>query len=253
MSQKGAKQMQTRQTLATVPFPIETLDLLTDATQETRAEAYEFLAGIFLKEPSADILASLREWAQASSDQEGIALLDEISANDPSTESLKQEYYDLFFVPVSGRFVPPYESAITAAFRREGKKTKFGSFCGSETVEVSNLYERAEFHPEKLIVFEPLSQINLPDHLGFELSFMAYLCRLEGEQENLGLSTSGIRHLQASFLTRHLNRWLSLFIEDLNRVEQSGYYHYFARIAQALCEEEASLLSEHTPITPSQA
>lgn len=232
--------MKTPSTLAATSFLAPAPALTTHTAVRERAQAYEFLAGIFLKEPSEEILAELCKWAKASSEDEILPLLTNISTTDYLLEDLKQEYYDLFFVPVSGRFVPPFESAIVTASRRAGEKTKFGFFWGAETTEISQLYKRTEFHPEQLTIFEPLREINIPDHLGFELSFMAYLYRLHTNHKNRGLSTSGIRQLEAFFLDRHLNRWLPLFVADLEQVTQSGYYLYFARLARTLCQEDAS-------------
>ncbi len=232
--------MNVQGSILSTPFPTPTLALATSPSPENRAQAYEFLAGIFLKEPSAEILSELKTWAGINADGESQVLLAQIAQEDPLLDNLKQEYYDLFFVPVSGRFVPPFESAIISASRKEGKKTKFGSFWGLETTKVSDFYARAEFRPEQLTVFEPLRQINLPDHIGFELSFMAYLCRWQAQQKNRGLSTSEILRVQTSFLTRHLNRWLPLFVNDLGHTQQSGYYPYFAKIAQELCAQEVS-------------
>lgn len=229
------------------PFPAPTLTLATSTTTAHRAGAYEFLAGIFLKKPSPEILSELNAWAQTSGDSQIQSLLTKILKKDPCLENLEQEYYDLFFVPVSGRFVPPFESAITGALREEGKTTKFGSFWGTETVEIAHLYERTGFQPNQLVIFGPLRELNLLDHLGFELSFMAYLCRLQEEQENLGLAISGLQQLQKSVLTQHLNRCLPLFVKDLERVDQSGYYLYFAKLTQTLCEEEAAYWDDDTP------
>ncbi|KJR46757.1 hypothetical protein UF75_2883 [Desulfosporosinus sp. I2] len=239
----------TLNTGATLPTNTVTVNSESMPDANGRAQAYEFLAGIFLKEPSQEILRNLQAWAAVSRDESAQALLDRIAADDPELGSLTQEYYDLFFVPVSGRFIPPFESSILGALRQEGKKTKFGSFWGHETVEVGTLYERTEFQPERLAIFEPLRQVNLPDHLGFELSFIAYLCRLEEKQHQHGLSTNGVFRLEQEFLDKHLNRWLPLLCSDLSRIEQSGYYLYFAQLAQDVCREDAVFLSESGSIT----
>ncbi len=230
--------MNSLNTVLSAPFPTPTLALTTSVAPENRAQAYEFLAGIFLKEPTAEILSELKSWAQVSADEEIQILLAKIAREDSLLAALKQEYYDLFFVPVSGRFVPPFESAVISASREEGEKTKFGSFWGLETAKVSDFYAHAEFRPEQLTVFEPLRQINLPDHIGFELAFMAYLCRWQARLESRGSATTEIQAAQASFLTRHLNRWLPLFAGDLGQTRQSGYYPYFTKIAQELCAQE---------------
>lgn len=210
-----------------------------------RAAAFEFLAGIFLKEPSVSIMNEVKIWAKEGKEPEMLPLLENIDREDPDLTGLTQEYYDLFFVPVSGRFVPPFESAIRGAVRQDGGATKFGPYWGDTTVKLAALYERTQFHPERLAVFEPLRQLNLPDHVGLELSFMAYLCCLEAQQLERGLSAKLIRKIQTDFLQEHLRGWVGLWVNDLEKVPQSGYYLYFARQARDLCQEETQVLLKH--------
>ena len=215
----------------------------TDGSALDRAKGYEFLAGIFLKEPNVEVFQILKDWAASiEEDAELGVLLNRIEEKDPTLEGLTQEYYDLFFVPVSGRFVPPFEAAIRGAFREEGKKTKFGSFWGSETAQISEIYKQIGFHPEELEIFEPLKQMNMPDHIGFELSFMAYLCQVEENLNKNGQSSESVLNLEKIFLDQHLNSWLTLLKEDLGRVESTGFYTYFVQLASNLCQEEEKIL-----------
>lgn len=212
-----------------------------DWTAAERAKAYEFLAEIFLQEPDKEGITRLKSWAHGN-EQALLSLLEKIEAQDQELTVLCQEYYDLFFVPVSGRFVPPFESAVRNALRKDGEKTKFGRLLGDETALVDALYRQTEFFPGRLPVFDPLKQLNVPDHLGFELAYMAYLCRLEEERVVKGLQTGPIRMLEEQFLGSHLNQWLSLLVGDLSRMEQSGYFMYFVEQARDLCLEEEKVL-----------
>lgn len=211
-----------------------------------RAQGYEFLAGIFLKEPSPEGLKVLILWSEAETKEESLKLekiLQEFPTNDPELLKLKQEYYDLFFVPVSGRYIPPYESAIRGAVRLKKGKMKYGSHWGIPAQQLSDLYENTGFNPKALDIFEPLKETQLPDHLGLELSFMAYLCRLEDKFINKGEEIRGLRNLQKSILKDHLLEWLPQFTTELLNVEVSGYYSYFALLALELCREEFKSLS----------
>ncbi|GAB6174233.1 molecular chaperone TorD family protein [Paradesulfitobacterium aromaticivorans] len=214
-----------------------------EETAGDRARAFEFLAGIFLKEPSMAAFNEVRIWAAEGKDPEILSLLQEINNQDPGLTELTQEYYDLFFVPVSGRFVPPFEAAIVGAMRQEGRQTKFGAYWGEQTIKLASLYEQTRFHPGELEVFEPLRGLNLPDHIGFELAYMAYLIRLEGKQGANGLSVKMIKKLEVQFLNEHLRVWLPLLVEDLRAVPQSGYYPYFAQLARDFCREEAGVIT----------
>lgn len=208
-----------------------------------RARAYEFSAGIFLQEPSPQIFEFLKAWSTGIEDKTELqSLLKRIEDNDSSLETLKQEYYDLFFVPVSGRFVPPFEAAIQGALRSEGKKTKFGGFWGNETSQISEIYNQIGFQTQGLDIFEPLIEMNIPDHIGFELAALAYLCQMEDKLTKNNQSIETVRHYQRTLLEKHLNRWLPLLIEDLARVESTGFYAYFVQLAWDLCREEEQFL-----------
>ncbi|HVJ48183.1 molecular chaperone TorD family protein [Desulfitobacterium sp.] len=212
-----------------------------------RARGYELLAGIFLKEPSPQVIQVLKAWTESGTTGELLELagiLNRIQTHDPELLCLTQEYYDLFFVPVSGRFLPPFESAIRGAERSKGKKIKYGSHWGSPAHQLSDLYERVGFNPGALNIFEPLKETKIPDHLGLELSFMAYLCRMENKATNAGQEISGIRQLQQRVLENHLLEWLPQFTAELLKLEVSRYYPYFAQLALELCQEEIRFFNE---------
>lgn len=213
----------------------------TDGSVLERARAYEFLAGIFLKEPATEIIKILKEWVEAvdaAERDELLEIINTIQAQDPELKDLTQEFYDLFFVPVSGRFVPPFESPIRGAERQEGKKIKYGSHWGLQAHRLIDHYERMGFKSETLNIFEPLKQTKIPDHLGLELSFLAYLYRLEDVALQADQETTGLHQLQHRILTDHLLGWLPQFTEDLEKVEATGYYSYFAHLALELCQED---------------
>lgn len=209
-----------------------------------RAIGYELLAGIFLKEPSLEQFEILKKWASSLEDESWLEeLLREIEEKDPGLDELVQTYYDLFFVPVSGRFVPPFEAAIRGAQRQEGKKTKFGGFRGNSTLQVMQIYKQIGFEPEKMNIFQPLKEMNIPDHIGFELSALAYLCQVEAKWLKENKNIEPLRHYQRILLEDHLNRWLDLLKKDLDRVDPTGYYTYFTRLALKFCREEATTLT----------
>jgi len=214
-----------------------------EVSAQQRALGYELLAGIFLQEPSLDQLAFLKKWASSLEDDLWLMrLLEQIEKNDPGLEELQQSYYDLFFVPVSGCFVPPFEAAIRGAKRQAGKKTKFGGFWGSWTLEVQSIYQKIGFEPNQLNIFEPLKEIKIPDHIGFELLALASLCQVEEEYLKEKKDITPLRHYQRVLLVDHLNQWLDLFKKDLEQVDSTGYYTCFVQIAANFCREEAQSL-----------
>lgn len=217
--------------------------MLIEESARERAMSYELLAGIFLKEPSLEQFEVLQRWAAELGEDSSLEdLLHEIERNDPELEELIQTYYDLFFVPVSGRFVPPYEAAIRGAQRKERKKPKYAGVWGTSTFQIMKLYEQIGFVPEKLEVFQPLREMKIPDHIGFELSALAYLCQAEASWSQENKNIEPLRHFQKTLLIEHLGQWLELLKKDVESVDPTGFYTYFTQLASEFCREEANFL-----------
>lgn len=209
-----------------------------------RAKVYEILSGVFLKEPNSEMFSLLKKWVYTLKDEEGIRVLAKVEEQDPNLERLTQEYYDFFFVPVSGLFVPPFEAAIRGAQRKKGRKTKFGSYWRDTTVSIAHLYEQIGFASQNLKMFEPLKAMSIPDHLGLELSALAYLCRVEARRHQEGQSVDSITYLEKVLLERHLTQWLDLFVQDLKEVDKTGFYTAFASLASEFCRLEVAELAD---------
>lgn len=213
-----------------------------------RAKIYELLAGVFLKEPSPEIFSLLKKWSTTLDNPQLMRVLEKIQEDDPKLEGLTQEYYDYFFVPVSGVFVPPFEAAIRGAQREKGKKTKFGSYWRQTTVALSHLYEQIGFLTQELQMFEPLKAMRIPDHIGLELSALAYLCRVEARRYQEGQSIEPIQYLEKILLEKHLNQWLDLFVQDLKAVDKTGFYSAFASLAAEFCRLEGAELADSSNV-----
>lgn len=110
--------------------------------------------------------------------------------------------------------------------------------------QLAALYEKVGFDPGTLEIFEPLKETKIPDHLGLELLFIAYLCRLEDKAAKSGQEITGLRQLQNRMLNDHLLGWLPQFTGELVKLETSGFYSYFAILALELCQEESKSLNE---------
>jgi len=167
-----------------------------------RSNTYGFLAQCFLTEPQDSLVRTARQALCLLAD------MDEGSLSG-AMRHIRQEYYDRFFVPASGRYVPPFESAVAGRTVDQGKTT-FGSLMGPESHEVAAAYDAVGFDPWELALYAPLRSIRLPDHVGFELAFMAY----------------------QQFLERHLSRWMSDYAA-LTAGCGSGFYAGVASAAAA--------------------
>ena len=86
--------------------------------------------------------------------------------------------------------------------------------------------------------------IEMADHLGLELEFMAALCRLEAELEDAGDPAALERclDLQRTFLEEHLSRWAPACCENVVRHARYGFYKAIAHLTREfLGSEEARL------------
>jgi putative dimethyl sulfoxide reductase chaperone len=204
----------------------------------SRKKIYSFFAEIFLQEPTpsrwSEQCNALEKFFEEESQLEGYE--DQVNHLIPESlmtavEKVKQEFYDSFFVPMSGRYVPSFESALRNY--TGGRKRAFGPLSSSEGSHVAQCYAAVGFYPWGLEVFAPLREIRLPDHIGFELAFMATLCSSEIlAWENRELEkVNQWQNLQKQFLKEHLNEWLPHFAEAM-RENAPGYYAKVAKAAK---------------------
>lgn len=126
---------------------------------KNRMEIYKLLAYTFLNEPSKKLLRSLKD---AKTFFEKITGTKIPSYQEQDLDDIAQEYYDRFFIPKSGYYVPPFESAIVNRTYK-GLKVNYGKLDSDETIHVKACYEMVDFKPEKLEVFEPLRYISFPE------------------------------------------------------------------------------------------
>ncbi|MFQ5909825.1 MAG: molecular chaperone [Thermoplasmata archaeon] len=114
---------------------------------------------------------------------------------------------------------PPYESLY-----RSGAETVFGG----ESLQVRQEYRRFGLTMAQEYGGEP------PDHISFELDFMAYLCSLEADawsKEN-PQEASRLLKAQKRFLEEHLLRWIPKFCSNIRKADKTGLYKGFADLTE---------------------
>lgn len=200
----------------------------------SRQKVYSFLAEIFLQEPNVmhwpEQRRALEELLKEMGETpEFRGLIPEDIGE--AVERVKQEYYDCFFVPMSGKFVPPFESTLRNF--KPGIKRPFSSLSSPEGNHVGNCYAAAGFYPWGLNIFDPLREIRLPDHIGFELSFMAMLCTSEilAWENNRVEEALKWQDTEKKFLTEHLIQWVPKFTQAMNEIAP-GYYSEAAKVVE---------------------
>lgn len=210
------------------------------ATKE-RQEMYHFLAGLFLRPPTAAMLALIREKGAAAffqdDDEASSPWMREISDFRAELEAMTEpvaemeaEHTALFVLP-SG--VIPHEATYLDEQKRLG---------GRVTMAVARFYEEAVLEVSE-------DCIEMPDHLGMELAFMARLCgleclfRVEDDQASLQVC----RAFQRDFMSRHLGLWARQCCEDVMNKAGYGFYRAVAQLTTAfLASEEDHLGCEQT-------
>jgi len=200
----------------------------------TKENIYSFMACIFLREPdpvtwpeqSQALYDILREMGQ-NPERFGEIIPEQLNIH---VENLRQEYFDCFFVPMSGKYVPPYESVL---LNYKPEKTRpYGTLNSPEAHHVAQCYKATGFTPKKLDMFAPLKEIQFPDHAGFELAFMAMISRAEKEAwENQNHEEAvSWKEWGSRFLREHLVTWWPNFTLALEKMAP-GYY---AQVAKAV-------------------
>lgn len=212
------------------------MDQLTICKQ--RKKIYELLSYCLLNVPTEDSLQTmiagqeiLKELIEDSIKPEYLIKISDLG-------KYEQEYYDRFFVPTSSHFVPPYESAIRNRYK-SGEKNKYGKLETKETFHVKACYEMVSFNPQCLNMFKPLKDIQFPDHIAYEMSFVTYLISEEERSLEKGEGQKALqwKNLQSQFLNEHLSKWIEDYA-NLSEEKSKGIYSYWLNLCAAWIKED---------------
>jgi len=192
-------------------------------TDELLAQArlLDFVASLYLRSPDTEVveacMAAAPVFGELLKNEELSRLMLQVGGTD--IESLRGDYHDLFFVPVSGHYLPPYESA-----QREGR------LQGTHTHEVDAIYGATGFDFRELTVDPHWLAQGIPDHIGFEMAFVsALLCsQVEGSSEE----SASLAETTEYFVQQHLGLWAA------------DYGHKMAQQAETPLYQGLGLLTE---------
>lgn len=188
---------------------------------------YRLLAETFLSEPTVGGMRNL-EWAASVL---GVSGPPPCALND-----LVAEYRALFVVP-NPRYVAPYESVYRDAWEvpeLPGRQVGGGSpsrlvkglLMGESTIAVQECYASVGVVPSQ----------ELPDHIGNELRFMAFLWTLEGEDSSE--LTPDVRTLRLRFCDEHLRAWLDPLRVRILESQRLGFYPVVLGMVHAALDRE---------------
>ncbi len=182
----------------------------------TLARIADILASLYLHSPDETLVAAFREVASA--------LAVELDAQDvrldaaETPEALKQDYDELFFVPVSGRYLPPFESAQRA--RR---------LWGPLTHQVAQFYESITFDYTALSVGAHWERLDMPDHAGIELACLSALLQTQAAQPD-----AAAEQALDFFIRQHPGRWLPDFGQKVAQNAETTFYRALGEFTRAL-------------------
>ena len=190
------------------------------------ASLADFTARLYLTEPSRENCSACRIWGDHLSTllpEEEVSVL--LSRVEPEqTDDLRQEFFDLFLVPMSGIYTPPFENAH-----------RYGSMANGLSDLIGALFHSTNFYPEMLDLPFYLRQLGRNDHLGLELTFQANLlysadkCSNPSEAEQLYETAS-------RFYQDHLGQWAGSYGRELMENARSAYFKALGALTLLVAE-----------------
>jgi TorA maturation chaperone TorD len=217
--------------------------------EEARSALYGFFSQAFLRGPSQQFLAALIS-------DEGVANLRELFPDAAYRQELAQvglevregrltldgailDFEALFRVP-GLRYLGPYESV----YRSESAGGQ-GCLCGPEAVAVERLYLKEGLGPNAGFT-------ELPDHVGVELEFMAFLCDKAMDALRAGNQAlvGEYRCRQQHFFKEHVDGWVRLLAERLSSQAQTSLYRFLGNFLNLFLQLEENLQFRSADICP---
>ena len=208
------------------------------ASAVARGQLYGFLAGAFLRPPTAQSVSPLLDAVvlRQLAEQFGADAVAELerfrSRFDGNLDTLDQEYESLFTVPL-GRYVTPYEAVYRDERVVDGEVVR-GLLFGPSTLAVKAIYRDAGVE-----VADDVRE--LPDHIGLELGCMQVLCDAEARarEEDDGDAVGRAQALQRRLLQEHLRQWAPRLFERIRATAPGPFYRGIASLTEAFIHQEA--------------
>ncbi len=181
---------------------------------------FDILSSLYLHHPTPERVAAFNAIAPTIGvDTEMLPVTEGVAA-------LTADYDALFLVPVSGRYLPPFESA---------QRTQ--RLWGPLTHQVADLYQSAGFESNMLDIDVMWQNLNMPDHIGIELAFFSALL---ATHENA--PAPEITDTVNTFAQKHLFRWAPDFGEKLAQQAHTSLYRLLGTLTRQACDDFAKLL-----------
>jgi TorA maturation chaperone TorD len=208
-----------------------------------RRDFYRFISAAFLKAPGPELLGQLRDesfqaalgdWFSAGVVEKFRRAAEAMDAKD-FAQAARLEFTNLFLVP-GGQHIAPYESVFRDSREIEGREIS-GLLLGPSAAAVQQWY--------RLAALEISADFKeLPDHIGLELHYLAYLCAKEQEFADGGDhgKQTRAREMQRDFLKAHVLSWLPDFAAQIQTKAKLPLYPAIASLAVEFCQNDLASL-----------
>jgi TorA maturation chaperone TorD len=209
-------------------------------TAVERERTYRFLANLCLNPPSDSLIAMIKDRSilsvfqddggsgEAASYPPGLLeFVGQAEGISNLKDELEAEHTALFVLPFG---VLPHEAVYL------DKEKKLG---GRVTISVREFYEKAAADIHE-------NCIEMPDHLGMQLDFMGFLCKIEREswERSEMESLQKCVELQKAFLGEHLLKWVYQCCETIIEKATYGFYKAAARFMAGFIKSEEKYVAE---------
>jgi len=213
--------------------------------EAARAEVYKFFAALLLNQPTPELLGGLLTEQGASGldalfPQHPVAarfkeLVEHYSRGTWRDEDFLLDYESMFRVP-GDAYIHPFESVYRNQNVAGGEPSR-SMILGPRAREVARIYEAEGLGPREDFA-------ELPDHLGVELEFMAFLCGQTAAalEAGDGETATAFRCKQHVFLTEHLLEWSPDCLGKIEDGASTPLYRYLASLLKSFLEEESCSL-----------
>lgn len=211
--------------------------------ESARGGVYAFFAGLLLNPPTPELLVGILSEQGASAFEAlfpkhpAIArfreLIEDYRRGGWQAEDFFLDYEAMFRVP-GDAYIHPFESVYRDGNYSSGN-TKSALVWGPCAREVAKLYEA-----EGLALREGFTE--LPDHLGVELEFMAFLCRKIAKTLDKGdqKGAAAFYSKQHAFMGEHLLSWSCECLVKMGEKASTPFYRHLASLLRSFLEDERS-------------
>lgn len=177
------------------------------------AQLFGLAAALYLREPTVEQAKNCSAVGQSLAkylpDESFVHFLARVAIDDIA--EVKQEFFDLFFVPVSGSYCPPFGEIA-------------GSDHSTDNGGVVRIFQETGFTPAVLPGLPSyLRSLNRLDYIGFELAFLSTILGAAALSPD-NIEAKGLYETGLFFHGNYLVSWASDFGRTVAETAQNNYF-----------------------------